>query len=268
MLDLAGLSTPVIALVLAAALAVLVGGAKVFTTAAERVGLSLGMSPFAVGIFIVAIGTSLPELVASTLASVNGTSEVVSGNVLGSNTALLLLVLGLVAAVSKKGIDLGESYIAIDLNFLIGAAALLALVMVDGHVGRLESVVLLLCYTAYTGYLLTDGRSASADEAFDAAMPVAKAKGVRAADIGMLLLAGVLIFVGADTALDTLLIVAERAGMSPALASLTILSLGTTLPETAVSITAAFRGRAEMAVGNILAPASSTASSWLASPQP
>lgn len=252
MLDVHALSTLVAALVLALAIAALVGGAKWFTGAAERTGLALGMSPFAVGIFIVAIGTSLPELVASVVAAAHGTTEVVSGNVLGANTALLLLVLGVVSALSKRGIHLGERYIAIDLNFLVAAAALLSLAMWDGGVGRLEGVFLLVCYAAYTGHLLTDGRTASADASFDAALPDAPKAGVRLGDVGVLVAAAGVIFVGANLTLDVLIELATRIGISPALASMTILSLGTTLPELVVSVTAALAGRAEMAVGNIL----------------
>ncbi|MBX3463197.1 MAG: sodium:calcium antiporter [Planctomycetes bacterium] len=252
MLDLAATATALVAVVLASAIATLVGGAKWFTAAAERVGLALGLSPFAVGIFIVAIGTSLPELVAAVVAMAQGNAEVVSGNVLGANTALLLLVLGVVATVSRRGIQLGERYIAIDLNFLLAAAALLSLTMVDGRVGRLEGVVLLCCYGAYTGYLLTDGRTPSAAASFDAAMPQPAQAGLRGADLLALAAAAGLIFVGANVTLDALLELAGRIGISPAIASLTILSLGTTLPELAVSIAAALRGRAEMAVGNIL----------------
>lgn len=252
MLDFAATATFFVCTALLLALVLLVGGAKWFTTAAERVGIALGMSPFSVGIFIVAIGTSLPELVASVFAVAQGTSEVVSGNVLGANTALLLLVLGVVASVSRRGIQLGERYIAIDLNFLLGATALLALVMVDGRVGRLEGILLLLAYLAYVGYLLTDGRSPTADATFDAAVPHPARPGLRAADLAALAAAGGMIFVGADVALDALLELAGRIGISPAIASLTILSLGTTLPEIAISISAAMAGRAEMAVGNIL----------------
>lgn len=252
MLDLTGLAPAVVALVLVAALAVLVGGARRFTVAAERVGLAFGMSPFAVGVLIVAIGTSLPELVSAIVASVQGATGVVAGNVLGANTALLLLVLGVVAATARRGIQLGERYIAIDLNFMLGATALLLLVMSDGAVSRLEAAMLLLAYVAYMGHLLTDGRTASANASFDEALPDVGRPGLQPRDLLVLLIAGAVIFVGADTTLAALLALADHLGISPALASMTILSLGTTLPETAVSVAAALAGRAEMAVGNIL----------------
>jgi cation:H+ antiporter len=164
----------------------------------------------------------------------------------------LLLILGVVAICAKRGIQLGERYIAIDLNFLLGSAALTMLVMSDGGVSRLEGVLLLLAYGAYTGYLLTDGRTPSADASFDAAMPEVVRPGLRATDIAALLGSGLIIYASASITLDTLLVTALRLEVSPAIASLTILSLGTTLPELAVGISAALAGRAEMAVGNIL----------------
>lgn len=252
-MPLDAVATPLVVLALAAALAVLLLSARFFTGAAENVGLALGMSPFAVGVFIVALGTSLPELVSSIIAVSQGTSEVVSGNVLGANTANLLFILGVVAASSPRGIRLGdEQYIAIDLNFMVGSAVLLTMSMLDGAVGRLEAGVLLLAYLAYMGYVMTEGRSAGADADFSEAVGE-NAKGrVRARDLLILVGTGVGIFLSANVTLDALVTLAARMGVSPAIASLTILSLGTTLPELAVSVSAARAGRAEMAVGNIL----------------
>jgi cation:H+ antiporter len=252
-MNLEAVTTPVVVLALAGALAVLLLAAKAFTASAERVGLALGLSPFAVGVFIVALGTSLPELVSSVIAASQGTSEIVSGNVLGANTANLLFILGVVAATSPRGIRLGdEQYIAIDLNFMVGSAVLLAMSMLDGDVGRLEAGVLVVAYLAYMGYLMTEGRSAGADADFAVAVgDDAKAR-VQLRDVLILLAAGVGIFVSASVTLDALVTLAGRVGISPAIASLTILSLGTTLPELAVSVSAARAGRADMAVGNIL----------------
>ncbi len=252
-MHLESLATPIVVLALVGALAVLLLAAKGFTASAERVGLALGMSPFAVGVFIVALGTSLPELVSSIIATSGGTSEIVSGNVLGANTANLLFILGVVAASSPRGIRLGdEQYIAIDLNFMVGSAVLLAISMLDGDVGRIEAVVLVIAYLSYMGYLMTEGRSAGADADFSEAVGDDGRARVRLKDIAILVAAGAGIFLAANVTLDALVTLAARVGISPAIASLTILSLGTTLPELAVSVSAARAGRAEMAVGNIL----------------
>lgn len=253
-MNLDAAATPLVVLVLVGALAVLLLAARAFTASAERVGLALGMSPFAVGVFIVALGTSLPELVSSILAVRQGTSEIVAGNVLGANTANLLFILGVVAATSPRGIRLGEQYIAIDLNFMVGSAVLLSMAMLDGDVERLEAAVLVLGYLAYMGYLVTEGRSDVTDAEFTEALgdDAKRNPSVRVRDVLVLAAAGAAIFASANVTLDALLALSARVGISPAIASLTILSLGTTLPELAVSISAARSGRAEMAVGNIL----------------
>jgi cation:H+ antiporter len=207
------------------------------------------MSPFAVGVFIVAVGTSLPELVAAVLSVSRGSSEIVSGNVLGANTANLLLILGVISATSRRGIRLGEQRITIDLNFMLGSAMVLTVCMFDGTVGRLEAVALLCGYAAYTGYLLTEGRSIIAEVPVEGAEPPPRRS---PRDWLTLLGAGVGVYVSGDFTLDALMTLSGRVGISPAIASLTILSLGTTLPELVVSLTAVRAGRSEMAVGNIL----------------
>jgi cation:H+ antiporter len=146
------------ALAFAGALVLLLVAARFFTGAAERIGLALGMSPFIVGVFIVAIGTSLPELVASIISVRAGASEIVSGNVLGANAANLLLILGAVSVAVPAGrVLLGEQYLFIDLHFLLGATLALGTAMADGRVTRVEGGLLLLGYVVYVAYLLAEG---------------------------------------------------------------------------------------------------------------
>lgn len=232
-------------------LALLLVAANFFTSAAERVGLRLGMSPFVVGVFIVAIGTSLPELVASVISVTEGHSEIVAGNVLGANAANLLMILGAVSiAVPGGRVLLGEQYLMIDLHFMLGAMVALGTAMADGHVTRVEGALLLVAYFVFVAYLLAEGRSASADATHAEASPDVT-KGVWR-DPAILLASGVAIYVGGDLTVSSLTSLALAIGISPAVASVTILSIGTTLPELAISVTAARRGIASLAVGNIL----------------
>lgn len=241
--------TPI--LIFTASLALLLVAARFFTAAAERVGLALGLSPFAVGVLIVAVGTSLPELVASLLAVRAGTSEIVAGNVLGANAANLLLVLGSVSALSRTPrIDLGEQYIFIDLHFMLGGMALLGAMMFDGLLDRIEGVLLLAAYAVFVIHLLRSGRSDTVDAKAEAMLPD-RSRSLRR-DVAILVAAGVAIFVGGDFTVTALTDLAGALAISPAAASITILSLGTTLPELVVCVTAARRGQAELAVGGIL----------------
>lgn len=233
-----------------ASLALLLVAARLFTGAAERIGLALGMSPFVVGVFIVAIGTSLPELVASLLAVKAGTSEIVGGNVLGANAANLLMLLGVVSVVAPGRITLGEQYLFIDLNFLLGATLLLATAMVDGGVSAVEGLLLLAAYTIYVIYLVRDGRTETADA--EQAMAIGHPSRRLAVDTLYLVGAGIAIYFGGDLTVQALGGIAAALAIPPAIAAVTILSVGTTLPELAVSATAARRGQGALAVGNIL----------------
>ena len=251
-LDIADMLIPF--LIFGGSLIALLVAAHYFTAAAERVGLALGMSPFVVGVFIVAIGTSLPELVASLVSVRMGASEIVSGNVLGANTANLLLILGACSiAVPSGRIELGKQYLFIDLHFLLGAVLALGTAMSDGVVTRVEGVLLLTAYGVYVAYLMAEGRSGAAlDERAEALPTIPAGNRVALKDLLLLLLTGAAIFVAGDRTVNALRAVADALAISPAIASVTILSIGTTLPELAVSVTAARRGLAAMAVGNIL----------------
>jgi len=241
-------------LIFGGSLTALLVAAHYFTAAAERVGLALGMSPFVVGVFIVAIGTSLPELVASLLSVQAGASEIVAGNVLGANAANLLLILGVCSIVVPGGrIELGKQYLFIDLHFLLGAVLALGTAMSDGVVTRTEGMLLLVGYGVYMAYLMAEGRSgAGTDERVEALPPITAGSRIAPRDLILLVLTGAAIFVAGDRTVNALRTVADALAISPAIASVTILSVGTTLPELAVSISAARRGLAAMAVGNIL----------------
>jgi len=236
--------------VFAISLAALLTAARYFTHSAERVGLALGMSPFAIGVLIVSAGTSLPELVSSVIAVTRGSSEIVVGNVLGANLSNLLLVTGAVAVVAGRLLRLGEQYILIDLHFLLGAALLLAMSLRDGGVSRVEGGFLLGAYVVYLGYLLTEGRTESdLTLGLDEDTPQAR---FTWADVLVLVVASAFIYLGARFTIGSLETLAMRMGIAPDLIALTLLSLGTTLPELVVSATAAREGRADVAVGNVL----------------
>lgn len=209
------------------------------------------MSPFVVGILIVSVGTSLPELVASLISVQSGTSEIVAGNVLGANATNLLLILGVVSIVTPgHRIVLGEQYLFIDLHYMLGSMILLGAVMMDGLIGRAEGMLLLAVYGIYIGYQLREGRTESAEIVVAAGLE--KESRSIARDVGILVLAGAAIFVSGNYTVDSLEAMSASLGISPAVASATFLSVGTTLPELAVSATAARRGLTSLAMGNIM----------------
>ena len=129
------------AFVLIAALYFLAASSKMFTQSAEKIGLWLRIPPFVVGVTIVAIGTSLPELVSSIFAVVTGNSEIVVGNVIGSNITNILVILGVSAIVARK-IVIKETFLRIDLMVLIASMFMLFLVSFDGTITLIETIIL------------------------------------------------------------------------------------------------------------------------------
>jgi cation:H+ antiporter len=234
--------------VLIVSLAALIKASDWFTAAAERVGLALGMPAFVVGMTIVAVGTSLPELVASILAVLRGASEYVAGNVVGSNIANLLLVLGL-AAIVDGHLRVRFELVHVDLPFLAGSAFFLALVLWDGQVGRIEALLCLTGLAIYGWYVLSAKPSVLTEpvsEAEQAPRPAWPRTGL------VLLGSAGLIYVGADYTVRSVVEIAQLVGIGAELIAASAVALGTSLPEVAVTVAAARRGQPEMAVGNVL----------------
>jgi cation:H+ antiporter len=227
----------------------LIASAKFFTGAAETLGYRFGLSSFVVGVVIVSVGTSLPELISSILSVRSGSSEIVPGNIIGSSLSNILFVLGLTVVLSQNRIDLGAQYIYIDLNYLAGAALILVVTMFDGVVHAPEAIIGLLAYGAYVFYLLRAGNSQASSDALPHPPETSSSLGWA---IGVLLASGVVIFLSANQTVDSLGKIAETLGVSKAIVSMTLLSIGTTLPECVVSVSAARAGKAGLAVGNVL----------------
>ena len=128
-----------------AALSALLVSSNYFTNAASAIGSFFKLPPFVVGIFIVGIGTSLPELVSGILSVARGNSEILSGNVMGANISNLLLVTGFAVVINRRKIDLGKTYIFTDLNFLIGSFFYFALIAVTVRACR----ILIIAWNVY-----------------------------------------------------------------------------------------------------------------------
>lgn len=211
-----------------------------FIESAEKIGLSLGISPFIIGVTIVAFGTSLPELAASIASVYSGTSEIVVGNVVGSNITNILLVLGLTAMVGKK-IVLDFDVWDVDMPLLIGSSFLLMFTLYDGQLTLIESCLYL---AALVGFLIN-----SVTGNHDNSLETEK---VDLRDVAFLIFGGIGVFVGAKYTIFGIEEISKLAGISPEVISLTFVALGTSLPEVVVSISAAKKGKHAIAVGNVL----------------
>ena len=222
-------------------LIVLLKASDWFVDSAERIGLSLGASPFIIGVTIVAFGTSLPELATSIASVFAGKSEIVVGNVVGSNITNIALVLGLTAVMTKR-IDLEYNIWHIDMPFLWGSAFLLWLTLQDLHFSFAEGLLFMVGITIFLIYSLKSGAITPEIERPKANWQV----------YFLLLAGGALVYLGADYTIYAISKLSEIAGISPELIALSAVALGTSLPEVIVSLNAARRGKSSIAIGNVL----------------
>jgi len=222
-------------------LAVLLKASDWFVDAAERIGLSFGIPPFVIGVTIIAFGTSLPELASSIAAVLAGEPEIVIGNVVGSNITNVALILGVVAIVGKK-IQLEKDLMKIDMPLLLGSAALLWFIVSDQQVGLLEAIILLVGLVVFLAYSFQD------DENLPSEILVTSSW----RDYVQLLAGGTLVYFGADYTILGISQLSAAAGISPEIIALSLVALGTSLPELIVSISAARKGQTEIAVGNVI----------------
>ena len=222
-------------------LGVLLMASDKFIDSAEEIGLSLGISPFIIGVTIIAFGTSLPELATSIAAVLSGNSEIVVGNVVGSNITNIALVLGLVVVVVKR-IDLEYNIWHIDMPFLWGSAFLLYFVVQDGKVSIFEAFLFMCGLAIFLAYSFNIGEDK---------IKLTKHK-ASIKSYFILVIAGTLVAICADYTIEAISKLSEYAGIDKEVIALSVVALGTSLPEVIVSLSAARKGKTSIAVGNVL----------------
>lgn len=227
--------------IFAGSIALLLYASDRFVEAAERIGLSLGISPFIIGVTIVAFGTSLPELSTSIVAVLDGQPEIVIGNVVGSNITNIALVLGLTAVVVKN-IDLEYNLWHIDIPFLWGSAFLLYLAVMDASLSIYEAVLFLGGIAIFLAYSLKGEERPNKEDR-------PKAAGT---DYVFLILGGAGVSLAAGWVIDAITAISVILNIAPTVIALSAVAIGTSLPEVAVSLAAARKGKASIAVGNAL----------------
>lgn len=227
------------------------GGAEAFVRAAASIAARLGVPPLVIGLTIVAWGTSAPELVVSTIAAWNGQGGIAVGNIVGSNIFNIAAILGLAAIVCPVRVH--AQLIRLDIPIMVGVSILLAALLLDGDVSRLDAGVFLIAMLAYTAFSFRAGSTAQSPEVeaeFAKGNPPAHRH--LAFDV-MLFIAGLAMLVGGSRALVTgAVAVAQSLGVSETIIGLTIVAAGTSLPELATSTVAAIRRQPDIAIGNIV----------------
>ena len=226
----------------------LVKGADWFVEGAGKVAEKFGIPQLVIGLTIVAMGTSLPEAAVSVSAALKGSADITIGNVVGSNIMNVLVILGLTSVI--RPIAVQKSTVKYEIPFVaLISVFLLALGYSDHVVGRADGVILWVLFIAYLLYLFKMAKSGEyvPEELPDEDKPIPVWKMVL-----LIIVGAVMIVLGSDMAVDAASELARIFGMSERLIGLTIVAFGTSLPELVTSVTAAVRGKADIAVGNIV----------------
>ena len=230
-------------------LVLLIVGAELLVRGASRLAGALGISPLVIGLTVVAFGTSAPELAVSLQASLNGQPDLALGNVVGSNIANILLILGVSALVAP--LIVSHQLIRLDVPLVIGSSLLLLLLALDGRVSTLEGVLLFSGAVAYTGFLVRQSRRETAAAAVDSDSP-AEAGGAWPINLGVVVVGLALLVLGSRWLVSGAVEFATLLGVSELVIGLTVVAVGTSLPEIATSVLATLRGEREIAVGNVV----------------
>ena len=235
-------------------LAALTLGAELMVRGAARLALTFGISPLVVGLTIVAFGTSAPEMAVSVGAALNGTGDLAIGNIVGSNIANILLILGLCALIVPLAVN--EQIIRQEVPIMIGASLLFLVLALDGRISRLEGGLLFFLVIVYTVFLITQSRRASkeAEAEFSEEMPDTHSRWDAHWSVqALLVVAGLgLLVLGAEWLVNAAVAVAHMFGVSDLLIGLTVVAIGTSMPEIATSLVAALRKQRDIAVGNVV----------------
>lgn len=236
---------------LLAGLVLLYFGAEGLVRGSSSLALRLGLSPLVVGLTVVAFGTSSPELMVSLRAALAGQSDISVGNVVGSNICNIGLILGLCALITP--VATSSQIVRIDIPIMLGITALSLVLMADGNIGRTEGIIfvfILVVYVTFSIYLARRQPADALGAEFGEEVKISK-RGL-AIDIAMVIGGLALLVFGARFLVDGAIIIARTYGWSEALIGLTIVAIGTSLPELATSLLAAIKKESDIAVGNIV----------------
>ncbi|MES9812267.1 MAG: calcium/sodium antiporter [Candidatus Thiodiazotropha sp.] len=231
-------------------LVVLVWSADRFISGAAALADNLGVSPMLIGLTVVGFGTSAPEVLVSTMASFNGNPGLAIGNAIGSNIANIGLILGFTALLIPLSVH--SSVLRREYPLLLAVSAMAFLLMWDGELNQFDGVILVVTLVGVLGWMIYTAKTGAADPIageFDAEIPhdIPTHKAIVLLLVGLifLLLSSRLLVWGASN-------VASALGVSDVIIGLTIVAIGTSLPELAASITSALKGEDDLAIGNVI----------------
>lgn len=233
------------------ALVGIVFGADYLVAGAVSIARRLKVSDFVIGAAIVGVGTSMPELVVSFIGAIKGNADVAIGNVVGSNIFNILGILGLTALLFP--IAISRENMKFELPFCIAVSLLLTLLTFnfftggDAIIGRVDGIILLLCFALFMWYSLRKGRNADNEESATTTDTTPLWRAIFKVVVGLAVL-----ITSCDVFVDNAVLIAKSLGVSDAFTSLTLIACGTSLPELAASMAAAIKRNTQLALGNVI----------------
>ncbi len=234
-------------------LVALVFGGELLVRGASLLALSLRISPLVIGLTVVAFGTSAPELGVSLQAAMSGSADVAVGNVVGSNICNVLLILGLAALAAP--LIVSSQLIRFDVPLMIGVSLLLWWFSYDLVVTRTEGMLLFAGLLGYIAFTVIKSRqeTRASEQEFASEMPAAKGLGATRFGQLVLLVGGlILLGFGSNWLVSGAVSIAKMLGVSELIIGLTVVAVGTSLPELVTSVVASIRGERDIAVGNVV----------------
>jgi len=229
------------------AMGVLIWGADLLINQSERIALKFNIPEFIIGATLIALGTSLPEMAASIAASMSGKPDIAIANVIGSNVLNITLVLASVFLISTK-INPARDFFAKDSTWALVPVLVFILMILDGMISTFDAALLLLLMGAYLLFLLQDAKNIPEEDLED----LDESTFSWAKVIPILFGGFILVIIGAHFTVESASEIARDFGISEWIIGIILISLGTSLPELVVSISAAMKGKVDMAIGNII----------------
>ena len=231
-------------LLLVLGFAMLVKGADWFVDGAAGIASKFGIPQLVVGLTIVAMGTSAPEAAVSITAALKGNAGIAVGNVVGSNILNILIILGLTGLITSVAVQKSTLFIEIP-YMLVVTGVLLVMGVMGNSINLIEGIIFWALFIVYLGYLFVLAKKGKSEDDKKEERPLWKL-------LLFALVGGVVVVLGSNIAVDSATAIAQIIGLSEKFIGLTIVALGTSLPELVTSVTAAKKGNADIAIGNIV----------------
>jgi cation:H+ antiporter len=232
----------------------LVWSADKLVFGAAALARNVGISPLVIGMTILAMGSSAPEMMVSATAALEGKTDTAVGNVLGSNIANIALILGITAMI--KPLSISSAVLRRELPLMIAVTLIAGLILWDSHLGFYEGIILFALFGAFILAMLRISKAEKESGNNDAMLEDQESEipeGVSNAKAAMWVVIGLIILpIAADRLVDSAVTIAQYFGMSDLVIGLTIIAIGTSLPELAASLAGVLKGEDDMAVGNII----------------